>query len=286
MALKQPTPVQTLNPIAVVGLVVVFIFTFFPVIRNLVEKWIQSEDHSHGLLIIPVCCYSLWRNRDHLKNLDIGFGGAGGLLVTLSMLLYLFSYFAGISTISYLSLVVTIWAVVWSLLGKEIFKAVLFPMVLMLLMIPVPAQLYSMATIPLQFFVSKSSAIIVGLLDVPILREGNVLHMPERTLEVVQACSGLRSLMSLVTLCAIFGHFTLSSNLLRTLLIISSVPIAIIVNIIRVVMMILAFHFTDFDLSKGTLHTAFGIVVFLLALVFVAILNGIFSKWDIKRTVV
>lgn len=276
--------VRSPNLIAAFGLVVVFIIAFFPVIRNLVEAWIQSDDHSHGLLIVPVSIYIIWRQRHALKEIEIRAGSGGWLFVTMSIALYIFGFFAGISTISSLSLVMTIWAVVWSLFGKDIFKAVLFPMFLMLLMIPVPAQFYSMATIPLQLMVSKASAFIVGLLGVPILREGNVLHMPERTLAVVQACSGLRSLMSLVTLCAIFGYLSLSSNVWRSLLIFSSVPAAIIVNIIRVVMMILAFWFMDLDLSKGVPHTIFGVVVFVLALLIVAMIKGIFSKWDIKST--
>ena len=280
----QPKSAQSPNLTAYLGLIIIFTITFFPIIRSLVETWIQSNDHSHGLLIVPVSLYIVWQKRNALKKIEIVPGRGGVLLVAFAIMLYVFGYLAEIHTISSFSLVITIWAIVWSLFGKIVFRAILFPMLLLLLMIPVPAQFYSMATIPLQLLVSKTSTFIGGFFGIPILREGNVLHLPGRTLAVVQACSGLRSLMSLVTVCAIFGYFTLSSNVLRSLLMVSSVPAAIIVNIMRVVIMIVAFQFFGFDLSKGTLHTAFGVVLFVLALLIVAMIRKMFSKWDIEPT--
>jgi exosortase len=269
---------------ALLGLVLLFIIAFFPVIRSLVDTWIHSDDNSHGLLILPVSLYIIWQNRAGLANLPVEPGRAGKSLVALTILFYILSYKAGIATLSSLSLVLTIWAIVWALLGKAIFKTVLFPLALLLLMIPVPAQFFSMATIPLQLMVSKGSAVIVKMLDIPVLREGNVIHLPGRTLEVVQACSGLRSLMSLVTLCAIFGYMTLSSNILRGLLIGGSIPAAVLVNIFRVILMVLSFYYLEFDLTSGTPHTVFGVIVFLLALSIVAGFRGILSKWDKKQT--
>ncbi|BBO72963.1 exosortase A [Desulfosarcina widdelii] len=282
---KNRHQTAALNPIMLyTGLVLLFIIAFFPVIRGLVGTWIHSDDNSHGLLILPVSLYIIWQNRANWADLPVQPGRGGKSLVVLTILFYILSYKAGIATLSSLSLVLTIWAVVWALFGKAVFKAVLFPLALLLLMIPVPAQFFSMATIPLQLMVSKVSAVIVRLFDVPVLREGNVIHLPGRTLEVVQACSGLRSLMSLVTLCAIFGYLTLSSNVLRGILIVSSIPAAVLVNIFRVVMMILSIHYMDFDLTGGTPHTVFGVIVFLLALSIVAGFRGILSKWDKKQT--
>jgi exosortase len=282
---KNKRQTAALNPIMLyTGLVLLFIIAFFPVIRSLVDTWIHSDDNSHGLLILPVSLYIIWQNRENLANLQVEPGRAGKSLVALAILFYILSYKAGIATLSSLSLVLTIWAIVWVLLGKTIIKTVLFPLALLLLMIPVPAQFFSMATIPLQLMVSQASAVIVRLLDIPVLREGNVIHLPGRTLEVVQACSGLRSLMSLVTLCAIFGYMTLSSNILRGLLIVGSIPAAVLVNIFRVILMVLSFYYIEFDLTSGTPHTVFGVIVFLLALLIVAGFRGILSKWDKKQT--
>ncbi|WP_054695776.1 exosortase/archaeosortase family protein [Desulfosarcina cetonica] len=264
---------------------IVFVFAFLPVIKTLVETWIQSDDNSHGLLIVPISLYIIWQNRARLKCAAIEPGVGGRTMVTLAIVLYVFAFKAGIATVSSFSLVLAIWAIVWALFGKSVFKNLVFPLALLILMIPIPGQIYSMATIPLQLMVSKASAAMVGYLDVPVFREGNVIHLPGRTLEVVQACSGLRSLMSLITLCTIFGYMTLSSNFLRGILIVSSIPAAVLVNIFRVVLMIIAFYYLNLDLSEGSLHTTFGVVVFVLALVLVAMLRGILSKWDAKREI-
>lgn len=273
--------VSTLIVLAYTGLAVAFLITFFPVMKNLFQGWLASDDNSHGFLIIPLSLYIVWTRRHAIKKANIIPGRGGIFFVTLATMLYLFGHLARISTISSLSFVLTIWAAVWSLFGKEIFRILCFPMAFLLLMIPVPSQFYSMATIPLQLIVSKYSAMIISICDISILREGNVLYLPRQSLQVVQACSGLRSLMVLVTLCAIFAYLTLTSNLLRSILVVCSIPAAIVVNIVRVVSMVLFFQFWNLDLSKGLAHTIFGVSIFLLAMMIILALRGLLSKWDV-----
>jgi exosortase A len=267
-----------------VFLIAAFLLAYYPVIRQLVEAWYRSEDHSHGFMIVPVSLYIVWQKRQKIAALACSPGRGGSFLVAISILIYIFAYLSRISTLSSFALILTIWAIVWSLFGSALFKTVLFPLLLLILMIPVPAQFYSLATIPLQLFVSKVSAIFAGWLGIPILREGNVLHLPGHTLAVVQACSGLRSLMALMTLCAIFGYMTLNSNIFRAIMIVASVPAAILVNAMRVITMILVFYYFNFDLSRGSIHTVFGVGVFILALLIVVLIRSVLSKWDIAKT--
>jgi len=166
------------------------------------------------------------------------------------------------------------------LFGFSILKECAFPLFILLFMIPVPAQIYSQLTIPLQLLVSKTSTGLAHIVGVPIYREGNVIHFPGRTLAVVQACSGLRSLMSLLTLSAIYAYLTLNSNVLRSVLFFSGVPAAILVNIIRVVMIIIAFQYFEFDLTEGKIHTILGVIIFIIAVVIVAATRSVLSKWD------
>ena len=248
------------------------------------EFWIKSDDYSHGFLIVPISIYIAWQKRAEIKKANVTPGRFGVILFTLAVILYLLGIFANIITLTSFSLVLTLMAIVWCLCGKEVFLITLFPLLFLFLMIPVPAQVYSMATNPLQLLVSTVSAAIIDSLGAPILREGNLLHLPGHTLAVVHACSGLRSLMSLVAICAIFGYLTLSSNMLRGLILVSSVPIAIVVNIIRVVVMLVALYYYGFDLTKGHLHTIFGIAIFALALLSITLLRGTLKRWDIKPT--
>ena len=150
----------------------------------------------------------------------------------------------------------------------------------MLCMIPIPAQIFAVLTIPLQLLVTRITAVLASLSGIPIYCEGNVIHHSRMTFEVVQACSGLRSIMALLTLGAIFGYFSLRSNILRIMLFISAIPIAVVVNSLRVFAMVAAIHFLGLDLTAGTSHTILGIVLFgMSVMIFVLIRKGL-SLWE------
>lgn len=260
-----------------------FILVYFPVLRNLVSAWNNSEEYSHGFLIVPISIYIIWAKKKKLSDIPVGSNAWGLMMTVFSLIVYIVSQLAGISTLSSLMMIVTISGMVLLLYGFKILIELVFPIFFLLLMIPIPAQIYSSATMPLQLFVSKVSTGLAFLFNVPLFREGNVIHLPERTLEVVQACSGLRSIVSLLTLSLVFGYFTLKSNLLRTILFFTGVPAAIFVNIIRVLLMVIAFYYFDYDLTKGSIHTVFGVVIFFLALLFIYIIQRVLSIWDINR---
>ena len=258
-----------------------FLLAYFPVWKGLVLAWYSNDQYSHGFLIVPLCIYILWRKKEKLAEVEIRPSWWGLALVIFSLLLYLFAHFAEVMTVSSFSMVLLLVGVVIYFYGIPMFKELFFPLFLLLFMIPIPAQIYSTLTIPLQLFVSKASVWLGGLLGFPIYREGNVIHLPDQTLQVVQACSGLRSMISLLALSAIFGYFTLKSNILRAILFFSGIPAAILVNIIRVLLLVLAFHYFNYDLTSGTTHTIFGMAIFVLALIFIFVVKGLLSNWDL-----
>ncbi len=276
----------TINPTAIWLTVVLFAFfvlAYFPVWKRLVLAWSSSDEYSHGFFIVPICIYILWRKKEILAEIP-GRPSSWGLgLVIFSLLLYLLAHFAEIVTLASFPMVLLLAGIIIYLYGFLMLKQLLFPLFLLLFMIPIPAQIYSSLTIPLQLFVTKVSVLIGTLLGVPAYREGNVIHLPNRTMQVVQACSGLRSIISLLTLSAILGYFTLKSNFLRTVLFVSGVPAAIFVNIIRVLLLVTAFHYFSFDLTAGTVHTMFGMSIFVLALIFIIAIKGVLSTWDKGR---
>lgn len=261
-----------------------FVLVYFPVWQGLIHAWSQSDDYSHGFFIVPLVVYSLWQKRQELSRLPAQSSVLGLVLLIASLVLYIMAFYAEIKTVASLAMIFSILGAVLFVYGGTIFREVFFVLLFLLFMIPVPAQIYSAMTIPLQLVVSQVSVWIVMLFGVPIFREGNVIHLPERTLEVVQACSGLRSLMSLLTLSMVVAYFTLRSNWLRVILVMSGVPAAIIVNIFRVLIMIVAFHYFDFNLAQGSVHTIFGIVVFGLAVALVFLIKGVLSFWDRPET--
>ena len=257
-----------------------FLFAFFPTLKNLISVWSNSDEFSHGFFILPICLYLVWRKRHTIKNTPVQptYWGLG--LVLASLLLYLIAHFANILTLSSISTVLLVQGVIIYLWGLLIFKELTFPLFFLFFMIPVPSQIYSYLTIPLQLFVSQISAGLAQLVSIPLYREGNVISLPDFTFHVVRACSGLRSMLSIMCLAAIFGYLTLRSNVLRGILLISGIPVAVFVNIIRVFLMIAIYYFFNYDLSHGSVHTLFGMIIFFIALFAVSVTRGVLSIWD------
>jgi len=257
-------------------LTLVFFVVFLPTWQSLFKTWSSSDDYSHGFLIVPLSLYLVWQKKEEYQSELIKPSWIYFPFVLFSLLLYLLAQFAEIATLSSLAMIIFIGASLLFLFGFRVLKLSIFPLFLLVFMVPVPAQIYATLTIPLQLFVTKMTVLIASSIGIPIIREGNVLSLPEHTLQVVQACSGLRSIMTLMTLGIVIAYFSLKSNLLRAVLFLFAIPIAVLVNIMRVLAMVIAFYYYNYDLTGGTIHTAFGAIIFGLALVlFVFVRKGL-----------
>lgn len=268
------------NLLALLLLISSFVLAYFPVWKGLLSAWSASDDYSHGFFILPVSLYIVWRKRERLAQIEKRPSNTGGIIVIFSLALYLLAHYAEVVTLASLSLVFVLAGAIIYLFGFFVFRELLFPLFFLLFMIPVPSQILSSLTIPLQLLVSKASTAIASLFGIAVLREGNVIFLPNRTLEVVQACSGLRSMMLLLALSAGFAYLTLRPNPLRLALLAWAVPAAILVNIIRVLLIIFAEAYFGYDLTADTSHTVFGVFIFILALIFIAGARGVLSTWD------
>ena len=198
-----------------------FLLVFFPIWKDLLLTWYNSDDYSHGFFIVPLVVFALWQKREDLSRLPVQSSSLGFALLVFSLVLYILAFYAEIKTFASLAMIFCIVGAVFFLFGRAISREIAFILFFLFFMIPIPAQIYSAMTIPLQLLVSKASVWLVMLFGLPVFREGNVIHLPDRTLEVVQACSGLRSLMTLMTLSLVISYFTLRSNKLRLLLVMS-----------------------------------------------------------------
>jgi hypothetical protein len=248
---------QKLNRTVIFALIAVtlFIIGYFPAFKTLFWQWAKSEDYGHAFLIIPIIGYIVWSKRKALLTLDVRQSKAGLLLLISATMAYLVSMHAKIDIVASVSMVMTLAATLIYLYGIHSIKSLLTPIVLLLLIIPIPPTLYAAASLPLQLKVTQASQYIVSLLSVPAYREGNIITTPEKAFQIVQACSGMRSLMTLV---------------------------AMFVNIIRVVALVLFFHFYQVDLSQGLSHTLLGLAVFGISLVTLFALQRILFVWEQK----
>lgn len=270
---------SSLLPILVLAL---FAVSYYPALKMFAQKWLASDDYTHAFFIVPIIGYMIWLKREHLINKK---GGSlvGFILVVISILLYLVSLQLQIPTLIFLATVASIISALIYIAGFHILKEVAFPILLLFMIIPIPNQLLSMLTASLQLKISAISEIFIRLLSVPIFREGNVLQIQDRSFQVVEACSGIRSLISMTTLSILIGYFTLTRIWSVTLLFLFSIPVAIIINIIRVMTLVLAFHYFHIDLSVGVSHTITGLVLFILGLVLLFAFQRVLESWETEK---
>ena len=160
--------------------------------------------------------------------------------------------------------------------GWPLFRAVLFPWAFLFLMIPIPAIIFNQITFPLQLLASKLAASILPLLGVPVLREGNIINLPAMPLEVAEACSGIRSLLSLATLSIVYGYLMESRIWIRVLLAIASIPIAVAANSLRIVGTGLLVQYWGQDAAEGFFHTFSGWLVFVVSLILLFAVHELF----------
>jgi exosortase len=262
--------------------VILFLAAYFPVIEILVGVWLESEEYAHAFLVVPIIIYIIWNRRDRFQKLPIRYSWLGLALLIFCTFFYPLALLFQLRTLIALSMCLTLAGIVLYLNGLDTLIELTTPLILLLMLIPVPDQIFLKLSFPLQLIVSQITEVLIQLFDIPILREGNIISIPGKSLEVVQACSGLRSMIALLTLSVIMGYFFLDSLYLKVMLFLASIPTAIFVNIIRLATVILFFHFYHLDLAEGYLHHLTGIIIFLTALLTLFALLQVLKFWETK----
>ena len=246
----------------VAGAIVV---AYWYVIHGLVEAWANDDNYSHGFFIVPLAAYFAWERRHRLAAMPAR-PSAVGLLIVIGSLVMLVAGILGAELfLSRLSLLGVIAGTILFLLGWPRLRVLLFPLAFMLLMIPLPAIIFNKIAFPLQLVASHVGEYGISAANIPILREGNVLILANATLEVAEACSGIRSLVSLFTLGIVFGYFADSRAWVRTVIALSAIPVAILANGLRVASAGWAAHYMGQAGVEGLFHEFSGWVVFVVA---------------------
>ena len=232
---------------------------------KLVSDWYHDDNYSHGFLIVPLALYFVWERREKLRKIPVT-PSALGLVVVLGSVVVLIAGILGSELfLTRISILGTVVGVILFLFGWAHLRALAFPVSFLLLMIPIPAILFNQIAFPLQLLASQFGESAMGLANVPVLREGNVLILANTTLEVAEACSGIRSLVSLLTLAIVFGYFSDPRGWVRTLLTLSAIPVAIVTNGFRVAGTGIAAHRFGAAAAEGFFHEFSGWLVFVSA---------------------
>lgn len=248
------------------------------VLGSMVGDWYNDDNASHGFLVPCIAGYLIWMQKTRLAATPVAPANAGLAVALVATAMLLVGGMASERYTMRLSFLVALAGSVLFWLGVEALRRLQAPLLYLVFMIPLPAVLLNAVTMPLKLFVSQTAVSILALLQVPVVREGNVILLPNLSLEVVEACSGLRSLESLLALAAAYAIIFLGSATARTVLILAAIPIAIGANILRVVITGLLARGYGAEAAQGFFHESAGLMVFALALAMLAGLHLVLRK--------
>lgn len=254
---------DNLVTIALVGSGVLLVY--WAVMASLIDAWSTDDNYSHGFFIVPLAAYFAWERRQKFEQAPVKPSLAGLALVALSLMMMVAGTLGAELFLSRASLIGVTAGIVLFLGGWQRLRVLLFPLAFLLLMIPLPALIFNKIAFPLQLLASHVGESAVSAMEIPILREGNVLILANATLEVAEACSGIRSLVSLFTLGIVFGYFADPRPWVRAFIALSAIPVAILANGLRVASAGVAAHNYGTAGVEGLFHEFSGWVVFVIA---------------------
>jgi len=247
-------------------LLVLVIWLYHSILFRLAIQWYDDPNYTHGFFVPAFSIFVFWRERYRLDTLSPKPSFWGIWLVVFALTLLIFGDLGAELFLARLSFVVLIAGLLWLFRGVAFLRAGIFPLAFLLLMIPIPSIIFDQISLPLQFLASRLTATILPWFGVPVLREGNIINLPLMSLEVAQACSGIRSLLSLVTLAGIYGYVIGATRLQRSVLIVAAVPIALLANVLRVVVTGLLAQYWGPDKAEGFFHLFSGLLIFMASL--------------------
>jgi exosortase len=244
-------------------------------LAHLVAQWWRDPNFSHGFFVPLFSAFVLWQERSRLTAVSVNPSWWGLLFLGAGLCVLIVGQMGAELFLSRLSLLVVLGGLIVLFLGWSFFRAVLFPWAFLLLMIPIPAIIFNQITFPLQLLASKVASTSLPWMGVPVLREGNVIVLPAMALEVAEACSGIRSLMSLMTLAIIYGYLMERRVSVRVLLALASIPIAVAANSFRIVGTGLLVQYWDPEKAQGFFHEFSGWLIFVISLAMLYLLHGL-----------
>lgn len=262
------------RPIAWFG--ALLILCYAPILYRMAVQWATNEDMGHGFFVPVVAGFIAWQRRHILLATPRQPNGWGLFLVIFAALEATVATLGAELFTARLAFVIALFGVILYLGGKAWVKALLFPLFLLLFMIPIPAIIYAQLTLKLQMLASQLGEFLITLMGIPVLRNGNTLVLPSQTLDIAEACSGIRSLLSLAFLSLVYAYFTDKRIWMRWALLVATIPIAIGANGVRVALTGWLSE-VNTKLASGIYHESEGYIVFIVALIALIIVHRLIS---------
>jgi len=241
------------------------VLVYFGVLSSLVRQWSSDDNYSHGFFVLPLAAYFAWERREMLSAAARRPSLLGLLVILGSLVVYTAGLLGAELFLARASMIGVIAGSVLFVWGWAHFRILMFPILFLLLMVPLPSIIFNQIAFPLQIVASQAGEAVITTAGIPVLREGNILQLPSQTLEVAEACSGIRSLVSLLMLAIVLGYFTESRTGARVLIALAAVPIAIIANAARVAGTGLMAEWVSPAAAEGFFHIFSGWLMFVVA---------------------
>jgi exosortase len=241
------------------------VWLYAGVLSSLVRQWASDDNYSHGFFIIPLAIYFGWERREELRAAVLRPRAAGLAIIGVSLLLFAAGVLAAELFLARVSMVGVVAGTILFVWGSAHLQALAFPVGFLLLMVPLPTIVFNQIAFPLQLFASRIGEVSIAAAGIPVIREGNVLELSNITLAVAEACSGIRSLVSLVTFAFVLAYFAEPRPPARAVVVLAAVPIAVLANAARVAGTGFASHWFGARAAEGFFHTFSGWLMFAVA---------------------
>jgi exosortase len=269
----SPSPAVPYWQLAVLGALSLWIY--WSTLGHLVGQWWSDPNFSHGFFVPLFSAFVVWQDRERIERLTPQPSWFGLPWIAAGLVVLILGQLGAELFLARFSLLLVLAGIIVLFFGWNFLRELFFPWAFLLLMIPIPAIIFNQITFPLQLLASKVAAAALPLFYVPVLREGNVINLPGIALEVAEACSGIRSLMSLVTLAIIYGYLMEKRLWVRCVLALASIPIAVIANSVRIIGTGLLVQYWSAEKAEGYFHASWGWITFVVSLLMLYIGHGL-----------
>jgi len=257
---------------------------YSPILSGLYHDWIEYNNNSHGLLVPFISGYLLWNARNKIPWEEVSTSWTGLWVTMISIALYIIGYTGGIDILPRLMFVCTLSGLALFNWGTRIYSAIAFPLLFLFFMVPVPVSIESIVSFPLQIWVTKVSSAIIQALSITVLREGNILHFTNTSLEVAEACSGIRSLTAYIMLGFLFAYMIRGNWVKKSFIVLIAIPLSFLINIVRVTGTGILAHFYGRSVAREFLHEFSGMVVFAVGFILLIIIFHYLNEKEILET--
>src|SRR5258708_1508281 len=262
-----------------VTILVVLLVVYWGVLSRLFTQWMHDKNFQHGIFVPAFSLFVLWKTRKQFQNVAPAPSWSGLPLIVLGLFLLILGDFGAELFLARVSMLGCLAGLMVLFHGWALFRAVLLPWAFLILMIPIPVIVFQKVTFPLQILASKLASAVLPLLGVVVHREGNVIELAAMKLEVVAACSGIRSLLSLLTLSIISGYLIVDRKWVLVVMAIASVPIAVVANRFRIVGTGVLVQYWDPDKAEGFFHLCEGWLIFVVSLIMLFVLHSLIVRF-------